>query len=72
MGVDGSLSPMAAVSGRKSEAMTIRWLRKELIVGDVGEYVGNRMDSVVSDDAGDREGGREMGILRGEQYDERV
>ena len=67
MGVDGSLSPMAAVSGRKREAMTIRWLRKELIVGDVGEYVGNRIDSVVSDDAGDREGGREMGILRGEQ-----
>ena len=67
MGVDGSLSPMAAVSGRKSEAMTIRWLRKELIVGDVGEYVGNRVDSVVSDDAEDREGGREMGNLRGEQ-----
>lgn len=43
VGVDGSLSPMAAVSGRKREAMTMRWLRNELIVGDVGECVGNRV-----------------------------
>lgn len=44
VGVDGSLSPMAAVSGRKREAMTMRWLRNELIVGDVGECVGNRVE----------------------------
>lgn len=44
VGVDGSLSPMAAVSGRKREAMTMRWLRNELIVGDVGEYVGSRVE----------------------------
>lgn len=36
---DSEISPMAAVSGRNSDAMTMRWLLKELIVvnGDDGE-----------------------------------
>lgn len=64
VGVDGSLSPMAAVSGRKREAMTMRWLRKELIVGDVGDCSGNSVDGVVDVDNGGGEG-----CMRGEDGD---
>lgn len=34
---DSEISPMAAVSGRNSDAMTIRWLLNELIVAHDGD-----------------------------------